>query len=451
MRTICAFANGSGGVLEIGRNDNGEIIGISNTVKLLEDLPNKIKNAMAIIPDVEAVEFEKKEYISIGVGAYPFPISYHGVYYIRSGSTTQALNGSALDEFILRKHGKTWDAVPEPYVKFDDFEKDAFKAFRKKAIGSARLTEQDLEITDKVLLDNLMCTENNYLKRAAVLLFHQNPEKWIFGSYIKIGLFANDADLIYQDEIHGPLITMADKVEDLVYLKYFRGIISYQGIQRIETYPIPRAAFREAVLNAIVHRDYCTGNPIHIHIYPDKVLIYNDGRLPETWTMNNLLIPHTSKPYNPLIAGAFFRSGQIEAWGRGIQKITNACMEWGKPEPFFKISSNEVMIGFHVDPISIVGSTEYVNEGREVYDITPQATPQATSQVVKLLEILNGDMNIIEIQKCLKLINRKYVRLNYIQPALKQGYIELVYPDNPNHPQQKYRLTEKGKINNDPL
>jgi ATP-dependent DNA helicase RecG len=148
---------------------------------------------------------------------------------------------------------------------------------------------------------------------------------------------------------------MADKVEELVYLKYFRGLISYRGIQRIETYPVPRAAFREAVLNAIVHRDYSTGNPVHIHIYPDKVLIYNDGRLPETWTVDDLFVPHTSKPYNPLIAGVFFRSGQIEAWGRGVEKITEACRYWDKPDPFYRIRPNEVMIGFHVDSGSIVG------------------------------------------------------------------------------------------------
>jgi predicted HTH transcriptional regulator len=142
---------------------------------------------------------------------------------------------------------------------------------------------------------------------------------------------------------------MADKAEELVYLKYFKGIISYRGLQRIENYPIPRTAFREAVLNAIVHRDYSTGNPIHIHIYPNKVLIYNDGRLPENWTEADLFAPHTSKPYNPLIAAAFFRSGQIEAWGRGVEKISAACREWGKPEPFYRIRSNEVMIGFDTE------------------------------------------------------------------------------------------------------
>jgi len=92
----------------------------------------------------------------------------------------------------------------------------------------------------------------------------------------------------------------------------------------------------------------CTDNPIHIHIYPDKVSIYNNGKLPETWTVEDLFLPHTSKPYNPLIAGTFFRSGQIEAWGRGVEKITEACKSWGKPEPFYRVWANEVMIGLVV-------------------------------------------------------------------------------------------------------
>ena len=209
MKTLCAFANATGGVLEVGRNDDGVVVGVMDTAKLLEYLPNKIKNAMAIVADVAAREADGREYVIITVVAYPFPISYHGVYYIRSGSTTQELTGSALDEFMLRKQGKTWDGVPVPYVKFDDFESDAFKAFRRKAIASARLTAQDLEITDEMLLNNLRLVEGDYLKRAALLLFHQDPENWVPGAYIKIGFFENAADILYQDEIHGPLITMA--------------------------------------------------------------------------------------------------------------------------------------------------------------------------------------------------------------------------------------------------
>jgi len=123
---------------------------------------------------------------------------------------------NALDEFILRKHGKTWDDVPVPYVDFSDFENDAFKVFRKKAIARSRLTPQDLDITDEELLDTLRLTEGKYLKRAALLLFHQDPEKWVQGAYVKIGMFASETELLYQHEVHGPLITMPDKVIDIV-------------------------------------------------------------------------------------------------------------------------------------------------------------------------------------------------------------------------------------------
>ena len=87
-KVICGFANASGGVLEIGRRDNGEIIGISDTKKLLETLPNKIRSATGVIPTVDLKTENGKEYITINVNSYSFPISCNGKYYLRSGSTT---------------------------------------------------------------------------------------------------------------------------------------------------------------------------------------------------------------------------------------------------------------------------------------------------------------------------------------------------------------------------
>jgi ATP-dependent DNA helicase RecG len=278
MKTLCAFANTSGGTLEIGRNDKGVITGVSDTVKLLEVLPNKIKNAMALFADIEVRETDGKQHIAISVGEYPFPISYHGVYYIRSGSTTQELTGSALDDFLLRKQGKTWDGVPIPYVSFADFQSDAFKVFREKAIGSLRLSKDDLNISDEKLLDTLQLSEGCYLKRAALLLFHQDPEKWVPGSFVKRGMFKTETELLYHHEIYCPLIMMPDKVMEVVYLNYFKGVVSYDGIHRVETFPVPHEAFREAITNAIAHRSYDTGIPIQIKVFYDKVIIYNTAR-----------------------------------------------------------------------------------------------------------------------------------------------------------------------------
>jgi len=343
---VCGFANAGGGVIEIGRDDKGVVVGLADAEieNLLEMLPNKIRNATGVLADVDAKNENRKRYIVVTVKPYPSPVTYRGRYYCRSGSTTQELTGSALEEFMLRKLGKTWDGVPVPYVKESEFNRDAFMLFRKKALESTRLTEGDLEIDDAALLSNLMLTEGKYLKRAAILLFHQTPENWVPGAYVKIGCFENDANILYQDEIHGSLIAMPDKVLDTLYLKYFKGLISYRGIQRIETYPFAKSALREAVLNAVIHKDYSTGVPIQIKVYPDKIVIYNTGGLPNGWTIQTLMSTHGSNQRNPMIAGGFFRSGMIESWGRGIGKIIESCQEEGKPSPNFDTTGADMMV-----------------------------------------------------------------------------------------------------------
>lgn len=133
------------------------------------------------------------------------------------------------------------------------------------------------------------------------------------GAFIKIGYFESDADLLFQDEVHGSLLEQIDKAVELVYFKYMRAKITYDGMQRIERYFVPEDALREALLNAICHKKYESGIPIQISVYEDKLYIANCGSLPETWTLNNLFNKHASKPYNPNIANVFYLAGFIES------------------------------------------------------------------------------------------------------------------------------------------
>ena len=193
-------------------------------------------------------------------------------------------------------------------------------------------------------------TESKYLKRAALLLFHPKPEKFVTGAYIKIGFFENDADLIFQDEVHGNLFEQIEKAIDILFTKYIKAFISYEnGLNRIETYEYPKDAIREALLNAIAHKDYSGGVPIQISVYKDKIMIWNEGTLPEDWTIEMLLQKHSSKPYNPDIANTFFRSGYIESWGRGIIKMTNLCVEAGLPKPTFYYKTSGIWAVFQKD------------------------------------------------------------------------------------------------------
>jgi len=313
FKWIYGYANTQGGKPFIGFDDGGIVLGISNAKELLEKLPNQIRKFMGILVDVNLLEEGDNGYLEIVVEPYPYPISYKGKYHYRSGSTKQDLKGVALDKFLLKKQGKRWDGVPVPHVAVEDLSDTAFNYFRTQAAKSKRVGEDVLCENNAVLIENLHLNEGEYLKRAAILLFHNDPERFVTAAYVKIGYFESDSDLRYQDEVHGSLFEQVNKTMDLLLTKYMKAEIRYEGINRIEEYPFPEDALREALLNAIAHKDYSSGSPIQVSVYEDKIMFWNDGQLPENWTIDKLLKKHPSQPYNPDIANIFFRAGLIES------------------------------------------------------------------------------------------------------------------------------------------
>lgn len=187
LKWICGFANAQGGTIFIGKDDNGNVVGVNNAKKLLEELPNKITTILGIVADVNLHETAMGDYIEIVVEPQLNPVSCKGEYYYRSGSTKQELKGAALDQFLLGKQGKHWDSVPVPNVTIEDLKTETFDFFRKKGIKSNRLNDDVLTDSNELLLANLKLTEGKYLKRAALLLFHPDPEKFVTNAYIKIG------------------------------------------------------------------------------------------------------------------------------------------------------------------------------------------------------------------------------------------------------------------------
>ena len=329
LKWICGFANAHGGKMLIGVDDKGRVVGVEKPKKLIEDIPNKVRDVMGILVEANRLEEEGEVYVEILVEPYPYPISYRGHYYQRCGATNQELKGASLDRFLLRRQGKTWDGVPVPYLSAEDLDNETFTLFRKYARLSKRMDEEDLLDDNNILLEKLRLYDGSYLKRAAALLFHPAPEQYVTGAYVKIGFFREDADLVYQDEVHGNLFQQVRKVMDLLCTKYMKAIITYEGIQRIETFPIPREALREALLNACINKDYADTSPIQIRVTDKMLQIVNGGILPEGWTIKTLLSSHRSMPYNPDIANTFFRAGEIEAWGRGIERIIKGCKRDG--------------------------------------------------------------------------------------------------------------------------
>jgi len=193
LKTICAFANTDGGKLYIGVNDDGNIIGVEDTASILETLPNKINNRLGIIADVIIKSSEDKNYIEVSVQKTFAPISYGGRFYQRSGSNTIELNGSNLTNFLLKRFGKTWDDVIEERFSIEEINLETIKKFKR--LAKDRVPDIENENNIEELLRKLNLYDGEHLKRAAVLLFAKNPQKYYIQSHSKIGKFLSETDV----------------------------------------------------------------------------------------------------------------------------------------------------------------------------------------------------------------------------------------------------------------
>ncbi|MEK6725434.1 MAG: Fic family protein [Deltaproteobacteria bacterium] len=165
---------------------------------------------------------------------------------------------------------------------------------------------------------------------------------------------------------------------------------------------------------------------VSVAMYDDHLEIANPGALHFGITPEKLLKPHESRPWNPIIASVFYRSGIIEQWGSGTLKIIDLCKEGKAPVPKWSEQAGSVLATFKP-------STKF------------KATPQVTGEVGRLLPLCVAPKNRKELLDLLGLKDREHFRKVYLVPALENGYIERTIPDKPQSSKQKYRLTEKGK------
>jgi ATP-dependent DNA helicase RecG len=397
-------------------------------------MPDKITDTMGIVADVNLLYEGTLEYIEIIVDKYPSLISFRGKYYYRSGSTMRTIVGAELDKAMLKSHGRTWDGIALPRVTVEDLKQSAIEVFKEKAVKSGRLTAEDVDVENRILMENLNLYEDDNLIRAAVLSFYHDPEKWVTGSYIKIGFFVTDSDLRYHDEVNGPLIEQIDRTVELVYTKYLKALIYYEGIQRVEKFMFPREAFREILINAVIHKDYSSCNPIQISVYDDKLYIWNSGEMPPSLsTTEKLFMKHSSIPFNPNIARVFFRSGMIEAWGRSFEKIKRECDNHGTPLPEYDISVDGVMVlckpndiymkllNGAIDPfedtistkdpvINVIGADNGINDTKDpVKDLVSDLEKDTDNKLVKRNEDKSTKEAIIELMRKKSTISAKAI------------------------------------------
>jgi ATP-dependent DNA helicase RecG len=169
-------------------------------------------------------------------------------------------------------------------------------------------------------------------------------------------------------------------------------------------------------------------------VYEDRLKIWNPAVLPEGWTLENLLADHASTPYNPALATAFFRAGEIETWGRGIQRIFEACENAGTPAPIIDYKPNDLWLEFPYSP-------EYLKT-----IATPETSPKPGAQSEQILNLLESEpLSANKLANRLRLKSKTGAFKRSIKELVDGGLVEYTIPDKPNSRLQKYRLTKKGR------
>jgi len=330
LKEVCAFANSDGGTIFIGMDKNGNPIGVKNPEKLLEDLPNKIRDVLSMTVMVKLEEIEGKKIIKLEVPSSSIPVSYNGKFYVRTGSTKQELKGVELLRFIMRKQNTSWDSLPSE-IGIDKVDGETLDMFIEMAKDRLPVSRKD---TTEKILESLELVKDGKLTNAAVLLFTKNPQKYFKNAFVRIGRFKTPVDIIDSVEIEGNLFKQLDEMIKVIK-RHISVRYEIKDIRREDVWEYPLEAIREASINALIHREYLSSEDIQIKIYDDRIWFWNPGKLPEGLNTEMLRKEHPSKLRNKLIAFVFYYAGLIEKWGTGTIRMISWCRRYGLPDPEF--------------------------------------------------------------------------------------------------------------------
>jgi ATP-dependent DNA helicase RecG len=358
LESLAAFANGRGGTLLVGVENDGQVKGWTGTDKDLRAIVDQIADGLRIEPLVRPLTVHRQKVLFVQVIPSPLPVAFRGRYFQRIGNTTRQFQPEALGRLFVEKSGSAWDKLSGDYTR-DEIDSEALRRFLRLARPRLPLISED-EPAENVLR-KLDLFADGHLTRGALLLFGRRPQQRFPMAYLRMGRFKNDITIVDDKFIEGNLFEQLEQV-----MQYFRQYLQVryeipsqvgqsqsmmEAIQRRELWEYPLEALREAVINALIHRDYfdIRGHS-SIRVYDDRVYIWNPGELPEGLAVEDLLRrPHDSRPRNPLLARVFYYAGWIEHWGSGTTRILDLCRQQNLPEPQFHSGGGRFEVSFYKD------------------------------------------------------------------------------------------------------
>ena len=445
-KTVCAILNSIGGFVIFGATDKGEIIGQKVSAKTIEDISNEIRKIEPpAFPDIETVNLKSGNVvILISIPGSTGLYTYAGRPYLRNGPTTIQMPGDEYNRRLIEKlHATTrWENEPVPKdVSIKDLDAEEIQITLDNAIRLGRLEATDRRDTASILRGLELILDGKLLNAAVALYGKSNQLKTLYPQMgIRMARFRGKdrlADFADNRQYWGHAFALLRRAESFLmdHVPIAGRVVSGKMVREDQPWYPPRAT-REALANALCHRDYTIpGGTVALAMYDDHLEITNPGALQFGITPEKLTKPHESKPWNPIIANVFYRAGIIERWGTGTLNIIDWCAENGNPPPGWLEQAGSVYVTFLP---AVLPDTP-----KDTGDVGTKSG--LSRDQVQIIRNLLNDKAITDLMGLLGRTNRTKFRDQVLNPLIKTGFIEMTIPDKPRSSKQKYRLTDKGK------
>jgi ATP-dependent DNA helicase RecG len=442
--SLCAFLNGDGGKVLIGVGPDGKLVGQDVADTTLRDVA-------AMLSRFEPPARVEISQVEVGNGRYVIvldaasarqhaPVVFESKAYKRVGSTTTVMSQEEYAHLLLdRSHSRhRWENQPVVGVQIDDLDREEILRTRQTAIEQRRLSAStSMNIAD--ILDRLGLRIDGQITQAAQMLYGMKFLPNYPQSLLKLGRFRGTritGDILdnRQEYLHA-FAMVREAIAWLDRTLPLSARFPPGAINREDRLPVPAEALREIIINAVIHRDMSNASSyVAIAVFDDRIDIHSIGRFPTGIRAEMLAQEHRSVQRNPLVAGAFHRTGAVEVWGRGTNRVIEACRAYGIADPTFTESSGAVTVTFRAEIVAKAPSRHQVG------------TKSALSRdQVKVLELADVSRTLAELMEPSGRTDRTKFRGQIVAPLLDAGLVEMTIPDRPRSSKQQYRTTDAGR------
>lgn len=351
--TLAAFATARGGVVRFGIGPDGQRVGVMLGRTSLEELANYIRQNTdpPLFPSITVEGEEASAVVTVRVEESPIkPVWAFGRPYKRVGRTNQTLSREETQRLVEATSGRTWDALPCPGLAMDHLLPLALRDYLGR-------TQADPATAPETVLQSLSLRTDDRLCNAAALLFTERPGRFVPGAQTQCARFDGVTSVRFLDErtLEGPVLEQVEEAAAFV-TRNTRRALRITGRPEHEVVPeYPEGAVREAIVNAVCHRDYAAAGTVQVRIYDDRLEVWNPGTLPAGLTVEALYREHPSLPRNRRLADAFHRARLIERWGTGTLRMVEEYRQRDLPPPAF-LSEHGIFI-VRMQPLPVRAET----------------------------------------------------------------------------------------------